>query len=157
MPVCDRCGGTSEGLVCEYCGTAFPGVGPSSAGVSTGGVSQMPMNPAPPMPQPTYQQPAYQQPVYQQPTYQSPGYQQPGYQQASIQQSPYVSTKSWSVTLLLAIFLGLLGVHRFYAGKIGTGLIWLFTAGCFGVGWIVDIILVLMKKFTDKQGLPIST
>lgn len=42
--------------------------------------------------------------------------------------------------LILSIFLGMLGVHRFYRNQIGIGILYLFTAGLFGIGWIVDII-----------------
>ena len=51
--------------------------------------------------------------------------------------------KKW-IALLLCIFLGWLGIHRFYEGKIITGLIWLFTFGLFGIGWFVDIICTIM-------------
>lgn len=61
------------------------------------------------------------------------------------------SSKSRLVALLLCIFLGCLGVHRFYIGKIGTGVIWLFTAGCFGIGWIIDIIMIACGKMRDKD------
>jgi len=63
-----------------------------------------------------------------------------------------VSDKKWMTTLLLCIFLGGLGVHRFYVGKTGTGIVWLLTAGCVGIGTIIDIIKIATKKFTDKQG-----
>ncbi|MCD8300063.1 MAG: NINE protein [Clostridiales bacterium] len=66
------------------------------------------------------------------------------------------SEKKWGVTLALCIFLGYLGIHRFYAGKIGTGILWLITAGIFGIGWIVDIIVILVGGFKDKSGLPIK-
>lgn len=56
--------------------------------------------------------------------------------------------------LLITIFLGYLGVHRFMTGKIGTGIIWLLTGGCFGIGYIVDIIQVATGKFTKKDGTP---
>lgn len=61
------------------------------------------------------------------------------------------SEKSWTVALLFAIFLGILGVHRFYAGKVGTGLIWLFTGGVLGLGWIIDILLILTHNFLDAD------
>ncbi len=65
------------------------------------------------------------------------------------------SPKSKLVALLLAIFLGGFGIHRFYVGKIGTGLIWMFSAGLFGIGWLIDIILILLGGFRDKYGLPL--
>lgn len=67
-----------------------------------------------------------------------------------------MSPKSWIVTLLLCIFLGEFGIHRFYAGKIVTGLVYLFTGGLFGVGWIIDIIFIVCKRFKDKAGYVIA-
>lgn len=55
------------------------------------------------------------------------------------------------ITLLLAIFLGFLGVHRFYEGKIGTGIIWLFTGGFFGIGWFIDVILNIVKLISEPN------
>lgn len=66
------------------------------------------------------------------------------------------STKSRLVALLLCFFLGGLGIHRFYVGKIGTGIVWLLTAGCFGIGTLIDFILIICGTFKDKDGQVIS-
>jgi TM2 domain-containing membrane protein YozV len=50
------------------------------------------------------------------------------------------------------VFLGFLGLHRFYVGKIGTGCLWLFTFGLFGIGAIYDLILVGTGEFRDRDG-----
>jgi TM2 domain-containing membrane protein YozV len=64
-----------------------------------------------------------------------------------------VSPKSRLAALLLCVFLGYLGIHRFYVGKVGTGIIWLLTGGFFGIGYIVDLILIIVGSFTDQSGL----
>ena len=66
------------------------------------------------------------------------------------------SYKDKTVALILCIFLGLLGAHKFYVGKTGMGLIYLFTGGIFGIGWIIDIFLILGGSFKDSNGLPLK-
>ncbi len=68
------------------------------------------------------------------------------------QNTQNVSEKDWLVTLLLCLIFGALGVHRFYAGKIGTGILQLITLGGCGVWYLVDLIFILTGKFTDGQG-----
>lgn len=66
-----------------------------------------------------------------------------------------ISNKSKMVTLILAIVLGCFGGHRFYVGKIGSGVLYLFTGGLFFFGWIYDIIKIASGTFRDGLGLPI--
>jgi hypothetical protein len=69
--------------------------------------------------------------------------------QASADEKP---PKNWLVALLLCLFLGVPGFHRFYVGKIGTGILWLLTGGVFGIGYLVDLVMLILGKFKDKQG-----
>ncbi len=62
------------------------------------------------------------------------------------------SEKEWIVTLLLVLFVGSIGVHRFYAGKIGTGILMLVTLGGCGIWTIIDLIMIATGKFTDMNG-----
>lgn len=68
-----------------------------------------------------------------------------------------LSKKSFMATLLFCLFLGTLGIHRFYVGKIGTGLLMLITGGGFGIWFLIDFILIVVGEFKDKKGLPIRT
>lgn len=67
-----------------------------------------------------------------------------------------VNQKSKGVAAILCIFLGWLGVHRFYTGKVGTGILYLFTWGIFGIGIFIDLILILTGSFRDKSGMPLK-
>ena len=64
--------------------------------------------------------------------------------------SPYIPMaamrqKNKWIALALCFFIGYLGAHRFYEGKIATGILWLFTGGFFGIGILVDFIIILLK------------
>ena len=66
------------------------------------------------------------------------------------------SEKNWLATLLLCLFVGPLGIHRFYAGKIGTGILQLITLGGCGIWTIIDLIMIITGNFTDKDGNKIT-
>jgi len=65
-----------------------------------------------------------------------------------------ISEKERMIALILAILgiFGVAGIHRMYVGKIGTGILWLLTAGCFFIGTIVDIVTIASGDFKDKSG-----
>jgi len=69
-----------------------------------------------------------------------------------IQQSP----KSRVVALIIWFFLGIIGGHYFYAGRIGMGLLYLCTAGFFGIGWFIDLFTIIFGSFKDSFGRPMK-
>ena len=96
------------------------------------------------------QETTQQQPVQQQ-------MQQPQAQPVVVVQQPVYaqqppSPHSRGVALILCIFLGYLGLHRFYVGNVGMGLVYLFTLGIFGFGPFIDFFSILFGSFRDIQG-----
>jgi TM2 domain-containing membrane protein YozV len=66
------------------------------------------------------------------------------------------SEKKRLVTFLLCVFFGALGVHRFFVGKIGSGVVQLLTLGGLGIWTLIDCIMILCGSFKDKEGNVIS-
>ena len=61
------------------------------------------------------------------------------------------SDRSRGVALALAVPLGVLGAHRFYVGKVGTGILMFLTGGGAGIWWIVDVVNVATGGFRDRE------
>jgi len=66
------------------------------------------------------------------------------------------SQQDWFVALLLCFFIGIIGAHRFYVGKIGTGVLMVFTLGGLGIWTFIDLILIIVGKFKNKDGEVLS-
>ena len=111
--------------------------------------------PSQPYGQQPYQQPSqpYGQQQYQQP-YQQP-YGQQQYQQPGVPMQYAGQQKDFLITLLLCIFVGYLGIHRFYTGHMVIGIIQLLTLGGCGIWTIIDLIFIITGSFTDSNGLPL--
>lgn len=58
----------------------------------------------------------------------------------------------WLISLLLCVFVGVFGIHRFYLGRVGTGILMLITFGGFGIWYIIDIILIVLGQLRDRNG-----
>ena len=68
------------------------------------------------------------------------------------QENLEISEKGFVPTALLCFFLGMFGVHRFYVGKIGTGVLQLVTLGDLGIWALIDLIMIIVGNFRDKEG-----
>ena len=62
------------------------------------------------------------------------------------------SDLEWLMTFLLCLFGGMLGLHRFYAGRHLTGFIYLISLGLLGLGYAIDFIMILFNRFLDNNG-----
>jgi TM2 domain-containing membrane protein YozV len=169
MPFCKNCGKELIGNpdLCVNCGVVL---NPTQAPPYHAPQNQAPQYQPPQYQNPQYQAPQYPPPQYTNSQYPPPQYQNPQYPNAQYppNQAGYASDKSKMTVALLTFFLGTLGVHRFYTGKVGTGIAmaaltvvgWITSIFVFGyflvmaVGlWaLVDFIMILTGKFTDKYG-----
>ena len=140
---CPKCGAPMEHSRCAYCG--YQEEAPASA-------AAVPPQAAQPASQPQAAQP-FPQPLAAQPVSRPQPQAAAGSQTIPASQ---MSKKSKTAALLLCIFLGYLGVHRFYVGIIGTGVLYLLTGGLVGIGWIVDIITIAAGSFKDQFNLPLQ-
>lgn len=138
---CPNCGNMMEGNICRYCNYQIPVQQPNNF-------------------QTNYQNPQmypnqnmnynYNNRYYQQ---QNPNYNRN--RQRLKQKRPVERKDKWT-TLILCFFLGEFGIHRFYVGKTGTGILYLFTFGLFGIGALVDFFMILFDNFRDINGLPLK-
>ncbi len=141
---CPRCGAPLEGATCSYCGYVEPQETQNSR-MENGYVNPQDVN------NNGYANPqgannnGYGTEVF---TNSVPVYPNQQYAEAC-------SPKSKMLALVLCFLVGYLGIHRFYVG-IRTGIVWFVTAGCFGFGWVVDIIMIAIGSFTDNTGLPLK-
>ena len=62
------------------------------------------------------------------------------------------SNKSKGTALILCLLGGIMGLHRFYVGKIGSGFLYFITGGLMGIGWLYDLIAIAVGSFEDVSG-----
>ena len=130
---CPSCGANVFGAFCEYCGARMPAERVETQTINAENV----------VVNNYYQSPAW-------------NHADRTHSQHSSYSEGAASSKSKLATLLLLVFLGMFGGHRFYIGSYGLAVVYLFTLGLFGVGWAVDFVLLLLDRLKDRNGLPVS-
>lgn len=68
------------------------------------------------------------------------------------QHETHISPKLRLAAALFCGFFGFLGIHRFYVGKVGTGILMILTVGGFGIWTVIDFIFIVLGQFRDKEG-----
>lgn len=71
---------------------------------------------------------------------------------SNMENAEVISSKNKWVAIILCFLLGGYGIHKFYLGKIGLGIIYLLTEGFFGIGVLVDLVILILGKAKDKKG-----
>ena len=142
---CPSCGADVSTAFCEYCGTKMPieRIETQSINAETVIVNHY-------YPEEKNNGPFFQQNQQQPSVPPAPN----AYAYSAIPQYP-VSPKSRTITLLLCFFLGIFGAHRFYLRRYLLGVVFFFTFGIFGIGWLVDLFFVLTGKIKDRNELPV--
>lgn len=156
---CPVCGAPISYGTCNYCGYRESQPPSSPNPPMAAHPSAYPGSSQAPFPAPSYSPSANPQaPFPHQPLSQPPNPQVVIVnQQATMMNAPGfmpgVSQKDKWTAFWLCLFLGYFGVHRFYVGKTGSGILYLFTAGLCGIGWIVDLIAIPLGSFRDSYDL----
>lgn len=141
-------------ITCPFCGTrlvakeAMPKTRPLAApqGQQPWAQVQPPAEGQPSPPWPPPQSPPGQPP--------QPGY--PPYGQSGKQQYAGVSPKKRNKVILLCFFLGLIGAHRFYLGKIVTAILMIITLGGLGIWWVIDFFISIFGNYKDSLKRPVD-
>ena len=146
---CPHCGADTVGKICEYCGSEMPYTGPQVQNTyTTENVTQHVTN--------VYYVNSTDPAAQSVPVDFPPAPSQNSFQTAPAGTKPLVSDKSKSAALLLCFFSGIFGIHLFYVGRWKKGLLYLFTGGLIGIGWLIDIFTIGINKFKDANDLPIT-
>jgi hypothetical protein len=178
MAICQNCHKTipDDATTCEFCGAqqsavnlnkeetpdsqptpeskeqTYPGPQPTTESKeqtypgpqpTTDSKEQTYPGPQPPNPPQQQPYPGQQAPVYAYP---------PHYGADAMYPPGSISPKNRDVVMLLCFFLGFIGAHRFYLGKIGTGILMILTIGGLGIWVLVDFFISVFGKYTDSEG-----
>ena len=77
------------------------------------------------------------------------------YNQYDIYNNSSYRYKNQIVAFLLCLFFGVFGAHRFYVNKVGSAILYICTMGLFGIGWLIDLVMILLGVFKDKNNMPV--